>query len=156
MIFLDRSCLCHCLWATLDRYLCLAGQIQVNYANSKLTKWLMRAIYVDHSSFRVYNRPTNGPFGPYPIAKSDPVQSDVNVDGERFSQFKRNIRTRFDSVSCKNRYFVDQWFSTFFCSLDPLNQACQTGGPRAACGPFACLMRPAVIFYDSYFIKNLQ
>ena len=23
-----------------------------------------------------------------------------------------------------------------------LDQACQTGGPRAACGPFACFVRP--------------
>jgi hypothetical protein len=28
----------------------------------------------------------------------------------------------------------------------PLYQACQTGGPRAACGPIACLMRPAVTY----------
>jgi len=24
----------------------------------------------------------------------------------------------------------------------PLGQACQTGGPQAACGPFACFLRP--------------
>ncbi len=30
------------------------------------------------------------------------------------------------------------------CVNEPLSQACQTGGPRAACGPIACLMRPAV------------
>jgi len=29
-----------------------------------------------------------------------------------------------------------------------LKQACQTGGPRAACGPIACLLRPAVSFYS--------
>ncbi len=30
---------------------------------------------------------------------------------------------------------------------DVLNQACKTGGPRAACGPIACPMRPAVISF---------
>ncbi len=35
-----------------------------------------------------------------------------------------------------------------------LSQACQTGGPRAACGPIGCLMWPAWIFYDPYMIEN--
>ncbi len=29
-----------------------------------------------------------------------------------------------------------------------LEQACQTGGPRAACGPIGCSMRPAAILLD--------
>jgi hypothetical protein len=39
---------------------------------------------------------------------------------------------------------------------DPLVQACQTGGPRAACGPIACLMRPAVTFLSHTFTSNCK
>ncbi len=34
------------------------------------------------------------------------------------------------------------------CESHALTQACQTGGPRAACGPIACFWRPAVMFSD--------
>jgi len=33
-------------------------------------------------------------------------------------------------------------------------QACQTGSPRAACGPIACSMWPAVTFYDPHIIEK--
>jgi len=36
-----------------------------------------------------------------------------------------------------------------------LEQACQTGGPRAACGPIACPMRPEVIFYKQKLLKTI-
>ncbi len=36
----------------------------------------------------------------------------------------------------------------FSFSINILKHACQTGGPRAACGPTACYLRPAVIFSD--------
>jgi hypothetical protein len=34
-----------------------------------------------------------------------------------------------------------------------IEQACQTGGPQAACGPIACLWRPAEMFLDLHNAK---
>ena len=38
-------------------------------------------------------------------------------------------------------YFLGKEFNIVY-------QACQTGGPRAACGPIACSVRPGVTFFD--------
>ncbi len=35
-----------------------------------------------------------------------------------------------------------------------LDRACQTGGPRAAYGPIACLMRPAVTYLSYLKLNN--
>ncbi len=38
----------------------------------------------------------------------------------------------------------------------PLDQACQTGGPQAACGPIVCLMWPAVTYLNQTFTWNCK
>ncbi len=35
-----------------------------------------------------------------------------------------------------------------------LDQSCQTGVTRAACGPISCLIRPALTFLISFMTKN--
>jgi hypothetical protein len=47
-------------------------------------------------------------------------------------------------------FFIQQqhFFECDVIFRHPLNQACQTGGPRAACSPIACPMRPAAILLD--------
>ena len=43
---------------------------------------------------------------------------------------------------CQLKSFQRVQYFTIVIFTDPLDQACQTGGPRAACGPFACFVRP--------------
>jgi hypothetical protein len=60
---------------------------------------------------------------------------------------KRNVNTvdpiryRFEQIF----FFKNKTINFLFL---PLEQACQTGGPQAACCPIACPMRPAAILLD--------
>ncbi len=52
----------------------------------------------------------------------------------------------------------DPHAAVIFKKFISLNQACQTGGPRAACGHIACLWRPEEMFLDLHnalFITKL-
>jgi len=52
--------------------------------------------------------------------------------------------------SVKVRFFLC-FFATNESLMNLLKQPCQTGGPRAACGPFACFLRPIGIIVKQKF-----
>ncbi len=54
------------------------------------------------------------------------------------------------------KYKSMSWICTNLCVKNPLDQACQTGGPRAACGPIAYIWRPAEMFPDFEILKNAK
>jgi len=52
----------------------------------------------------------------------------------------QNAFTKY--IACSFTQKAKEVNVTLLWLLHPLQQACQTGGLRAKCGPFACFLRP--------------
>ncbi len=63
-------------------------------------------------------------------------------------------RLPFELVQAQKSIDADSFFSLSDKSSYQLQQACQTGHPRAACGPIAYLMRPAVAYLNQTVTQN--
>ncbi len=60
-----------------------------------------------------------------------------------YKDFELNVVSYGDLIEKRKKYILT------------IDQACQTGGPRAACGPIACPMRPAALIQSENYLNWL-